>query len=90
MRGKIEIGRPDPSFTLPRPAVLLVKIGLRSEVSDFPHTSVKHGPHRQSDLNLMNNEPSLKHELVCEIVATSGNTKRSAIVIEEGEHLSYL
>ena len=38
VRGKIEIGRPDPSFALPRPAVLLPKIGLCSEVSDFsPH-----------------------------------------------------
>ena len=32
---KTEICRPDPGFTLPRPAVLLPKIGLRSEVSDF-------------------------------------------------------
>ena len=38
VRGKTEIGRPDPGFTLPRPAVLLPKIGLCSEVSDFsPH-----------------------------------------------------
>ena len=38
VRGKIEIGRPDPSFALPRPAVLLPKIGLCSEVFDFsPH-----------------------------------------------------
>ena len=36
--GKIKIDRPDSGFTLPRPAVLLPKIGLRSEVSDFsPH-----------------------------------------------------
>lgn len=35
VRGKTEIGRPDPGFALPRPAVLLPKIGLRSEVSDF-------------------------------------------------------
>lgn len=35
VRGKIEIGRPDPSFALPRPAVLLAKIELCSEVSDF-------------------------------------------------------
>lgn len=36
--GKTEIDRPDPGFALPRPAVLLVKIGLCSEVFDFsPH-----------------------------------------------------
>lgn len=36
--GKTEIDRPDPGFTLPRPAVLLPKIGLCSVVSDFsPH-----------------------------------------------------
>lgn len=35
VRGKTEIGRPDPSFRLPRPAVLLPKIGLCSEVSNF-------------------------------------------------------
>lgn len=39
VRGKTEIGRPDPSFTLPRPAVLLQKNGLCSEVSDFSRTS---------------------------------------------------
>ena len=39
--GKTKIGRPDPCFTLPRPAVLLAKIGLCSEVSDFPRTSEK-------------------------------------------------
>ena len=38
VRGKTEIVRPDPCFRLPRPAVLLVKIGLCSEVFDFsPH-----------------------------------------------------
>lgn len=38
VRGKIKIGRPDPGFAFPRPAVLLPKIGLCSEVSDFsPH-----------------------------------------------------
>lgn len=38
VRSKTEIGRPDPGFALTRPAVLLPKIGLRSEVSDFsPH-----------------------------------------------------
>ena len=38
VRGKTEIGRPDPGFALPRPAVLLPKIGLRSAISDFsPH-----------------------------------------------------
>lgn len=38
VRGKTEITRPDPAFTLPRPAVLLAKIGLCSEVFDFsPH-----------------------------------------------------
>ena len=38
VRGKTEIGRPDPGFALPRPAVLLPKIGPCSEVSDFsPH-----------------------------------------------------
>lgn len=38
VRGKTEIDRPDPGFTLPRPAVLLPKIGLCSAVSDFsPH-----------------------------------------------------
>ena len=36
--GKSKIGRPGPGFTLPRPAVLLAKIGLCSEVFDFsPH-----------------------------------------------------
>ena len=36
--GKSENRRPDPGFTLPRPAVLFQKIGLCSEVSDFsPH-----------------------------------------------------
>ena len=35
---KTEICRPDPGFTLPRPAVLLAKIELCSEVFDFsPH-----------------------------------------------------
>lgn len=35
---KTEIDRPDPCFSLPRPAVLLPKFGLCSEVSDFsPH-----------------------------------------------------
>lgn len=33
--GKNEICRPDPGFTHPRPAVLLPKIGLRSEDFDF-------------------------------------------------------
>ena len=38
VRGKSEIRRPDPCFTLPRPAVLLQKIMLCLEVSDFsPH-----------------------------------------------------
>ncbi len=38
VRGKIKIGRPDPGFTLTRPAVLLPKIRLRSAISDFsPH-----------------------------------------------------
>ena len=38
VRGKTETGQPDPGFTLPRPAVLLPKIWLCSEVSDFfPH-----------------------------------------------------
>ena len=38
VRGKAEICRPDPGFTPPRPAVLLPKIGLCSEVIDFsPH-----------------------------------------------------
>ena len=38
VRGKTEIGRPDLCFRLPRPAVLLAKIGLCSEVFDFsPH-----------------------------------------------------
>lgn len=38
VRGKTEIGRSDPGFALPRPAVLLPKIGLCSKVSDFsPH-----------------------------------------------------
>lgn len=32
MRGKTEICRPDPGFMLPRPAVLYVKIWLRSAV----------------------------------------------------------
>ena len=35
---KTEIDRPDPCFSFPRPAVLLPKFGLCSEVSDFfPH-----------------------------------------------------
>ena len=33
--GKTEIDRPDPGFTLPRPAILLPEIRLCSEVSDF-------------------------------------------------------
>lgn len=38
VRGKSKIRRPDPCFVLPRPAVLLPKIRLCSEVSDFsPH-----------------------------------------------------
>ena len=41
--GKIEIGRPDTGFTLPRPAIMLQKIRLCSEVLDFPRTSAKHG-----------------------------------------------
>lgn len=90
MRDKTEIGRPDPGFTLPRPAVLLAKIGLRSEVSDFSRTSVKLGPHKQSDLNLPNDEPALQHELVREIVAMSSNTERTAIVIKEGKHFGHL
>lgn len=36
--GKTEIDRPDPDFTLSRPAVLLPNIGLCSAISDFsPH-----------------------------------------------------
>lgn len=35
VRGKTEIWRPDPGHTLPRPAVLLAKIELYSEVLDF-------------------------------------------------------
>lgn len=41
--GKTEIDRPDPDFTLSRPAVLLPNIGLCSAISDFPRTSGKHG-----------------------------------------------
>lgn len=38
VRGKTEIGRPDPGFAFPRPAVLLPNIGLCSAISDFsPH-----------------------------------------------------
>ena len=38
VRGKTEIGRPDPGFGYLRPAVLLSKIELYSEASDFsPH-----------------------------------------------------
>ena len=38
VRGKTEIWGAGPGFTLPRPAVLLAKIGLCSEVFDFsPH-----------------------------------------------------
>lgn len=37
--GKIKVDRPDPGFTLSQPAVLLPKIELCSEVSDFPRTS---------------------------------------------------
>ena len=43
VRGKTEIGRPDTGFTLPRPAILLQKIRLCSEVLGFPRTSAKHG-----------------------------------------------
>lgn len=43
VRGKTEISRPDPGFALPRPAVLLPKIGFCLEVSDFPRTFGKHG-----------------------------------------------
>lgn len=39
VRGKIKNGRPNPGFALPRPAVLLPKIGLRSAISDFFLTS---------------------------------------------------
>lgn len=46
--------------------------------------------HRQIDLNLPNDESALQHELVREIVATSSNTERAAIVIKEGEHLGHL
>ena len=36
--GKTEICRPDPGFALQRPAVLLIKIELRSEIFVFtPH-----------------------------------------------------
>lgn len=35
VRGKTEIDQPDPGFIVPRPAVLLAKIELCSEVSDF-------------------------------------------------------
>ena len=42
------------------------------------------------DLNFPNDEPALQHELVCKVVATSGNTKRCAIVIKEGEYLGHL
>lgn len=48
VRGKIEIGRPDPSFALPRPAVLLPKIGLCSEVFDFSPHFRKTRQHRAS------------------------------------------
>ena len=38
VRGKTELCRPDPGFALPRPAVLLSKLGLCSAGSDFsPH-----------------------------------------------------
>lgn len=39
VRSKTEIWEPDPDFTLPQPAVLLGKIELCSEVSDFSSTS---------------------------------------------------
>lgn len=42
------------------------------------------------DLKLPNDESAHQHELVCEIVTTSSNTKRSAIIIKEGEHLGHL
>ena len=42
------------------------------------------------DLNLPNDESALKHELVCEIIATSSNTKRSAIVIKKGKYFGHL
>lgn len=47
-------------------------------------------PLEQIDLNLPNDEPALQHELVREVVATSSNTERSAIVIKEGEYLGHL
>lgn len=48
--GKIKVDRPDPGFTLSQPTILLPKIGLCSEVSDFPalpenttlHRELKH------------------------------------------------
>ena len=49
-----------------------------------------HFRHRQIDLNLPNDEPALQHELVREIVATSSNTERTAIVIKEGKHFGHL
>lgn len=47
-------------------------------------------PLEQIDLNLPNDEPALQHKLVCEVVATSSNTERTAIVIKEGEYLGHL
>ena len=45
--------------------------------------------HKQIALNLPNDEPALQHELVCEVIAMSGNTKRTAMVIKEGEYLGH-
>lgn len=50
VRGKTEIGRPDPGFALPRPAVLFPKIGLCSEVSDFSRTSGINASNRELEL----------------------------------------
>ena len=47
-------------------------------------------PLEQINLNLPNDKPALQHELVCKVIAMSGNTKRTAIVIKEGEHLGHL
>lgn len=47
-------------------------------------------PLEQIDLNLPNDKSAFEHELVCEVIAMSGNTERAAIVIKEGEYLGHL
>ena len=52
MRGKTEICRPDPGFMLPRPAVLYVKIWLRSAGSDPPPHTLPEMSHNNNGVRL--------------------------------------